>query len=688
MEQELFDLSLFFRKIFIYSLTIFFILGSIILLSALEVRGVNSWVLNTNESFENNPSISCIQGTGTWNIASSGCKSGTYCLQGSSSGTPMFCSLNSSYYYNLSDSTPLKIKGWSRQSTNNHMYQGMSINIRNSTNTLALGMQSHGTLNLRMFNQSFIAGSENLATSSFTGSNQGTTWLYFELNITGSYSNIAYYSDDTKTTLLKMSPPYAIGSGFTFGVNNAFIGFYGAPQTSSDKMQYDNIEVWQYLPSVTPNPSLSLNTNLINNTKNQPLNNLTISFNGTFANNFLSVSNCSLYNNNSLLNTSLNINLTLLNSFNLSFVNISQDYYYKINCSNSETNATTGLFKYSIDTIKPIIQSNFINNSVYYLLDIISFYSNFTDSNLYAYNITFRTPLNIISENYFSIGLSEGFASNLTSRNALSLGYNYTILVETWDSHTATAINFYTIEKSKSGVIINKDIKIYGDSIQSLELNKEVDKYTFDITFLKPVDEKNLQKIIYLDSPSFVYLTDSKYKLHFVSIALNKWIDFENNDISNYKVEKDIYGIYKITFDSKETTLKFNSIGDLNYVSQKFYYNIISTPSGSNVNMNETNALLNETLQETIKLREANEMIATSIFAVIFWLLFLVGLIYAPLSNKSGFDYLISALILIICTIMLMTLELGMTDLMKWVLGFACVLISLVYGTAQNEQDD
>lgn len=376
--------------------------------------------------------------------------------------------------------------------------------------------------------------------------------------------------------------------------------------------------------TITPQPSLILSTNLVNNTKNQPLNNITVTYNGTFDSATNLTVNCNIWDSSTLLNTSININISATQNWPYSFGSVARDYYFRINCSNSEVNASVGLYKYSIDTIKPNITTDFINNTNYYLLDDIIFNVNFSDTNLFAYNITFKSPLGIITENYFATNLT-GLTSayNTSTRVALALGYNYSILAETWDSHTLEAIANYDIAKTIDGVVINKDIKIYGDTIQSFDLTKSTDRYSFDIVFAKPTDEKVIQKTIYLDSPTFQYLPNSKYKLHFVSLPLNKWIDFENSNIENYKVSKDEKGIYIITFDTKETSLKFNSIGDLNYMSQKYYYNVISAPSSGTVDMNTTNALLLELINQQKETNRGIEMIP-SIEEILFIIQFLI----------------------------------------------------------------
>lgn len=366
--------------------------------------------------------------------------------------------------------------------------------------------------------------------------------------------------------------------------------------------------------NVTSSPSLTLNSNFVNNTINYNSPQLNITYNGTLNNQNTDLFNCSLYDNSSLINSSVNVDLTELQYFYINTLDTTHTYLFNLSCQNYEINETSiGIYTYKVDSVNVQMETNLINLSSYAQLSSVVLFVNWSDLNLFAGNETLYNPDNSINFNYFFENLTSiTYVEYNITKNLVDTGI-YTFDLWGWDSHTDKKIKNYDITKLSNGLEFNKEIKIYGDDIINSYYVKKKDRYNFGFEYDK---NKTKSKTIYIesDSPLF-YLKDSKYKYHFVDFKNKKWIDFEGVKLDNVIFTKISNYKYEIKFNNENTLLEFNSIGDLNEIHKQYFFSVtLGTTSTTSINL--TN------LENKIEsLRGGNIMI----FLGIFILAFLIG---------------------------------------------------------------
>jgi len=333
-------------------------------------------------------------------------------------------------------------------------------------------------------------------------------------------------------------------------------------------------------------PSITLSTNL---TTDKYTTNLTFNVTGTAVNITANSFNCSLYLNSSLNDTLLNVPLNnTYQIFNLTYGSQQVGYDVNVTCERWDYGLhvvnsvlVTDVF---IDTIPPEldISSGFSNNSILFRhIDILDFNVTFNDTNLYAVNLSIfklnadgsinMTMNNTFQENVNTTGYNLNYSANrsidFTNLTDWTDG-KYKIVGEAWDDHTKKAIKNYKLKKLTNGYEIEDKIKITSPSLKSMSLVKKKDRYSFAMEFLVSNPD------IYVESTGkLIYLPNSKYKGHLVDFENKKWIDFEES-YDNVDVIKINNNKYKIVPKSNKKVFEFNSIGDLNYNSKAWFFNI------------------------------------------------------------------------------------------------------------------
>lgn len=458
-------------------------------------------------------------------------------------------------------------------------------------------------------------------------------------------------------------------------------------------MGIDNITI-QYNESV-PTPELNLNTNLINNTINYNQDSLTIFFNGSFADQTTTYANCTLFNDTNFMNLSENIDLNNNNNWSIDTFNQATEYFFRINCSNFENYDEIGLYHYSIDTIIPMLQTTFVNNSQYVQNDILSLYVNFSDSNLYAYNITFKDSNNIPIENIFAENLTVTFAENSSSMIVSNVG-NFSINLEVWDSHTINIIPTYDWTKyviNATGVIY-KGIKFNNnifnisspdyDKINDFSLEKKIDRYVFIFNF------SELTEItLYLGTrKNIIYLPMSNYKGHFI-LGFKHWIDFNSENIENLQISyKSNYDVWEIKFTPKTEQIIFNSIGDLNYYSEIYYYDVISETTLNTALLQSIDSHLNSTDENINKIGGGINMLWFwgVLLLCIFLPIILNGIDKFKDIELINLTYLISAIIFLILSYFLNTEFDYLNEKIRGLITLVLIILSMAYGTLESEK--
>jgi len=324
---------------------------------------------------------------------------------------------------------------------------------------------------------------------------------------------------------------------------------------------------FNYTINVDNKPHVYLFTNLVNNTINYNDPTLFIDYNGSVDENWQSILfTCDLYVDDVYDQVDTNINLSMSQNFTYTFGTISDDITFKVNCSNSETQNSTGNYIYSVDTISVSYDTTFINNSIKIVNESMDIYFNFTDNNLDGYEINITNldnssvVLNLLAE-----GILTTFAENLTTINNTALG-NFSLTETRWDSHTTKELIDIPVQDKLS--IIYRDMEFYCDNTEKMEYISEIDRIKPKITFKESLQ---YQSCYYkLNNPRKI-LT-GKYKNHYIDRELGIWID-ETNPLHTSEI---IGNTVKVTYNTKGvTTLITESFGDLNVDQDIFYFQVL-----------------------------------------------------------------------------------------------------------------
>lgn len=294
----------------------------------------------------------------------------------------------------------------------------------------------------------------------------------------------------------------------------------------------------------------SVQNSLVNNTINFNEKELNFTYNASFTTCDNDLFNIDFYVNDVLNMSLINVNGSINNLFNITFPS---DYENLVNISYNASKKNSSISKvyyyYNVDLVPPqlVISTDFSNNSNVYVNSVLTLTVTITDDNLFAYNITiFDSNRNVWNnENYFAENLTGiTSAQNITSRTLSTIG-NFSIFVEAWDSHTMNSVR-----------------EIKGDylGIRSRDLIKRDNEYWF-----YKEDNMTLNK-------DWLYLPNSKYYGHFVNFKEKKWLDFQNDQGVNVVIKENNDG-YTVEWPGR---VLFKGIGDLNYNSAEFYYNVAS----------------------------------------------------------------------------------------------------------------
>jgi hypothetical protein len=421
-------------------------------------------------------------------------------------------------------------------------------------------------------------------------------WVTIIFNTTSNKIGMTIHSDSTKLTQY-----YKNLSIMNYVYNGGYLSFIGGRNYN-----YDSIEVYESASSLNIKSDLRNISNFNNDT-------FITRFNVSQSFSTINSTNCSLYING-VKNQSKNYiytppspSVSSKQNFTLNIGVVEADLLLNIFCKNanslqSNLNTTTSTYKLKVDKIPPQLEilTNLINNSNYVQNTILNTEANITDSNLFAYNITLFYNSTILDNVFVENLSSTPFVSIDDATSLISIG-NYIYYVQAWDSHTSKEIKPYKIDLLTNGIEIEDKIKIYSDDVKTFNTEKLKDRYSFEVEFNKG---KNFKKLIVESNNNLYYLENSEYKGHLVDFKNKKWIDFSGNyeDITFKKINEKSF---EVTIkDSKKDTIKFNSIGDLNYNNAKYYFSVYATPTptptsnATNINLSGIETQLNNLSKE------------------------------------------------------------------------------------------
>lgn len=406
-----------------------------------------------------------------------------------------------------------------------------------------------------------------------------------------------------------------------------------------DELQVNSTEVIEDSPIMTLT-STANNTNFIN------YENYFYNYSATFTNENTDLANCSFYHNDALEETVLNLNLTKTHVRNISFSS-SGHYNLTFNCSNYETSDSLGYYYFRVDlgglgiTLSPDINGTVFNTTDTFLANIT-----FTDAegNGIAYNVSFFKSDGTLWTfgNMFYNDETTRFStiSNISTKTLESsdIADNITLITQVWDSHTNIIIPNYEWEKyvvsvndkTYKGIRFNNNVfNLSTDNynkVNDFALIKKPDRFLFGFNFT----EKDFMFTMFLGSRKEIkYLPTSNYKGHFI-VNLKHWVDFESDDIEDLQIDYlENYDVWRIRFVPKKKIVVFNSIGDLNYLEKRYYFDVQEKPSADTV-------LLQQILAESQKQTDYQKQQLEGVNMIWFWALFGFALVLPFVLKKEG----------------------------------------------------
>lgn len=311
------------------------------------------------------------------------------------------------------------------------------------------------------------------------------------------------------------------------------------------------------------------------------------------------------FNGSIIITSNLNVTCSLndtrfvkqsstLNTTHSWFNNTLVDGNYSIitNCTAPNQN-----FWFIIDTTHPVITMNYpladnttkLNTTTNYLkLNISTYDAYLYQANLSLYNATGH----LYYSNYSGLITNGSVWYNYTNNLTNLTPSKYYLRVESSDSHTDSLISSFkpiiedklltpkiSYQSSKEWGNIGFSIKLISSSLQidTITDTKITDRHSPEFSFkavdekLEPLKEETLNTFIFQiqSTKPLTYLPKSEYIGHFVSTDGMRgiWYDsmFNGYEGSQFKITQINEYTYNIEIITKQTDLKFNSLGGLNY---------------------------------------------------------------------------------------------------------------------------
>jgi len=422
--------------------------------------------------------------------------------------------------------------------------------------------------------------------------------------------------------------------------------------------------------------NLILNTNL-KNTENYNKEYLEVKYNGTLTN-VNEIYNISVYINNKLNKTYNNINLTYDNFLNITFGFTQKKYNISLKAFNNQIEYDTKIFNYNVDTIKPFIKTNFINNTEFILLENFNLYFNFTDENLFAYNVSlFKNSLLWNNDNTFIENITINFTEYNKNKTAFELG-NFSIKSTVWDSHTTN--------KLKDKLIKKNDKEMYYRNIKISSNNKITEKIHKD-----KISFKTKNNLCYETENYFIKIKNSEYKNHYIDFNNEIWIDDYDNNFKLYLNNKN--KINKLCIENVED-IETKSIGDLNINEKTYFFSVIEEKEEIQINqtellsvMKDINKSLSETNKEQKNISEGLNML--------WWWIVLLSVLLVPeivkhkVSN-TDFEHLNSMRIIIIpfLVLFLYVMDFGITNQLRFLLTLMLIIVLMGVTISYNKKEE
>ena len=246
-------------------------------------------------------------------------------------------------------------------------------------------------------------------------------------------------------------------------------------------------------------------------------------------------------------------------------------------------NYTTPYRYFYIDTTDPAIISDMRNNRTISWNGTLAAQINFTDEReIYSVNITYSNGSSL--DYVFGIGTAT-YSYNISADSGILLS-DY-ITVEVCDAHTDKKIDAvdeveYFLGGLKYKEKGNDYVTIYPKdytNYKKAETKLLDDRYTFK--FNKDVIPSYAEVFIIESSHKIDISPLQYYGGHLIIGGLRYWIDFENDEATEYSIHRVNYNKVEVTvYGLTSKNIKFNSIGKLNCIEDKLYFANLNTAVG------------------------------------------------------------------------------------------------------------
>ena len=233
-----------------------------------------------------------------------------------------------------------------------------------------------------------------------------------------------------------------------------------------------------------------------------------------------------------------------------------------------------------VDNVNPTISvAGWETDKVYFQNNVTG---NFTFADayaLYSWNVSIDSTQIAGAENV----AYDSYIYNLTYNISNLPAGLHTLGLRTADGHTKELIGDYNVDlggwfdnsyvKFKTG---KNNIKIQSKNIDSGDVwsvKKKKDRYSFKYKAKTKIDNPVL--VIETEKPLFIVNKPNTLEKIWI-ISGDNWIDFVNDDKANVSIRKISDNKAEITIYSKKASIEFNSIGELNIVTQEYNFSTVN----------------------------------------------------------------------------------------------------------------
>lgn len=265
-----------------------------------------------------------------------------------------------------------------------------------------------------------------------------------------------------------------------------------------------------------------------------------------------------------------------------SFENVSDvpqgNYSIEVTAINLDDENITYILNFTVDDVFPILTKNepssfdsYSENGIYINISATD------DYELWSYNLTCLNSSNGILHSYYIEDLNVSTYSirsyiNWTNYTGV---HSFDCYTHVYDSHTAMKIHKAKVDKLNNKMKFNygnKFIEIEltesSDNLLSSSYEKKDDRYSYEFNFDK--SKNSVRKFRIRSDSELSYQPNSAFVGHFVS-KNHMWIDFAGSH--NLEITKISNNEYEVIDRTEKSTLKYDSIGKLNYHSYNFTLN-------------------------------------------------------------------------------------------------------------------